>query len=341
MVSPTLTLVPATERVEIAWRQPNPLTTFYQPAVPIVGLPGVNARVQVAMAPDRWILFTGGPAVGPTVLFWGLVVVLVLIARGLGRSRITPLRSWDWLLLGLGLSQAGIWVGVLFAGWLFALGLRSRLAQDLPGDLPPWRFNLMQTGFVLLSLAALFAAVEQGLLGLPEMQIAGNGSTAASLDWYQDRSGADLPGGVGGFRADARLPGADARLGPLARRSAAGLAALGMGGVLDPGAVARGEAEAPGAGPALLGEERLALPQSRAGAGRDGAFNPITTVRLKPVAFIDPSPQRGTDTHSSPNRVCRLSTYGQVPSLAFGGTSAWFRPKRSPSMVLFATAKGR
>ena len=53
---------------------------------------------------------------GPTVLFWGLVVVLVLIARGLGRSRITPLRSWDWLLLGLGLSQAGIWVGVLFAG---------------------------------------------------------------------------------------------------------------------------------------------------------------------------------------------------------------------------------
>lgn len=134
---------------------------------------------------------------GPTVLFWGLVVVLVLIARGLGRSRITPLRSWDWLLLGLGLSQAGIWVGVLFASWLFALGLRSLLAQDLPGDLPPWRFNLMQTRLVLLSLAALaalFAAVEQGLLGLPEMQIAGNGSTAASLDWYQDRSGADLPG---------------------------------------------------------------------------------------------------------------------------------------------------
>ena len=86
---------------------------------------------------------------------------------------------------------------MLLAGWLFALGLRSRLAQDLLGDLPPWRFNLMQTGLVILSLAALaalFAAVEQGLLGLPEMQIAGNGSTAASLDWYQDRSGAELPG---------------------------------------------------------------------------------------------------------------------------------------------------
>ncbi len=129
--------------------------------MPDVGISGVNARVQVAMAPDRWILFSGGP---PWVRCssWGLVVVLVLLAAGLGRSRITPLRSWDWLLLGLGLSQAGIWVGLLFAGWLFALGLRSRLAQDLPGDLPPWRFNLLQTGLVLLSLAALaalFAAV--------------------------------------------------------------------------------------------------------------------------------------------------------------------------------------
>ncbi len=193
----TLPLVPTTERVEITWRQPDPLTTLYQPAVPDVGIPGVNARVQVVLAPDRWILFTGGPAVGPAVLFWGLVVVLVLLAVGLGRSRITPLRSWDWLLLGLGLSQAGVWVGVLLAGWLFALGLRSRLAQDPTGDLPPWRFNLMQTGLVILSLAALaalFVAVEQGLLGLPEMQIAGNGSTSASLDWYQDRSGPELPG---------------------------------------------------------------------------------------------------------------------------------------------------
>ena len=61
VVSPTLTLVPATKRVEIAWRQPNPPTTFYQPAVPNVGLPGVNARVQVAMAPDRWILSPAAP----------------------------------------------------------------------------------------------------------------------------------------------------------------------------------------------------------------------------------------------------------------------------------------
>jgi hypothetical protein len=110
----------------------------------------------------------------------------------LGRSKITPLKTLDWLLLGLGLSQAGVWVGLLVAGWLFAMGLRARLDADLP----PWRFNLMQTGLFLLSLAALWAlvaALQQGLLGLPEMQIAGNGSTSTGLNWYQDRSGRELP----------------------------------------------------------------------------------------------------------------------------------------------------
>jgi hypothetical protein len=105
---------------------------------------------------------------------------------------LTPLRTWDWLLLGLGLSQAGIWTGLLVVLWLFALGLRARLDRDLA----PWRFNLVQLALVVLTLAALTAlvgAVEQGLLGPPEMQIAGNGSTSASLIWFQDRSDSALP----------------------------------------------------------------------------------------------------------------------------------------------------
>ena len=54
----------------------------------------------------------------------------------------------------------------------------------------------MQTGLALLALAALYAlvaAVHQSLLGLPEMQIAGNGSSSALLQWYQDRSQPELP----------------------------------------------------------------------------------------------------------------------------------------------------
>jgi len=188
----TLPLVPAAQRFRIEWRQPGPLAARYSPPVPDLKMDGVNASVKMELGRDRWVLFTGGPELGPAVLFWGLVVVLVLVAIGLGRSKITPLRTLDWLLLGLGLSQAGIWVGLLVAGWLFALGFRGRLDKDLP----PWRFNLMQTGLFLLSLVALGAlvvALQQGLLGLPEMQIAGNGSTSTSLKWYEDRTGPELP----------------------------------------------------------------------------------------------------------------------------------------------------
>ena len=44
-----------------------------------------------------------------------------------------------------------------------------------------------------LSLLLLFFAVQHGLLGNPEMQIGGNGSTAYQLNWYQDRNSKLLP----------------------------------------------------------------------------------------------------------------------------------------------------
>jgi hypothetical protein len=45
----------------------------------------------------------------------------------------------------------------------------------------------------VLTLVTLFWAVQQGLLGLPQMQIGGNGSSAYELNWYQDRSDPMLP----------------------------------------------------------------------------------------------------------------------------------------------------
>jgi len=116
------------------------------------------------------------------------VGVLIPLSIGLGRSRLTPLKTRDWLLLGLGLSWAGVWAGLIVVGWLLALGLRAHLVRESP----PWRFNLTQMGLFLLNLAALMAlvlALRQGLLGLPEMQIASNGSSHTRLSWYQDRSG--------------------------------------------------------------------------------------------------------------------------------------------------------
>jgi hypothetical protein len=95
-------------------------------------------------------------------------------------------------LLGIGLSQVSIWSGLLVVASLFAFGYRRRLDPRQHGG----SFNLLQIGLVLLallSLANLFWAVQQGLLGLPEMQIGGNGSSAHQLNWYQDRTDQVLP----------------------------------------------------------------------------------------------------------------------------------------------------
>jgi hypothetical protein len=57
-------------------------------------------------------------------------------------------------------------------------------------------FDLVQIGIAaltLLALVCLVAAIPQGLLGSPDMQVAGNGSYGHSLRWFADRSGGALP----------------------------------------------------------------------------------------------------------------------------------------------------
>ncbi len=44
-----------------------------------------------------------------------------------------------------------------------------------------------------MALVYLFVAVEQGLLGYPDMQVSGNLSNAYDLKWYQDRAEEVLP----------------------------------------------------------------------------------------------------------------------------------------------------
>lgn len=188
----SLPLIPGTQHVRLTWRQPGGIkASFFTPKVNLDTV-SVNSSIETRLGSDRWVLYTAGPRLGPAVLFWGLVVVIALIAAILGRIPLTPLGGWQWLLLGVGLSQAPVWSALIVVAWLLALGARRRLAPDTRRG---W-FNLAQIGLTLLTLAALallFHAVKQGLLGMPEMQIAGNGSTAHALRWYQDRSAAELP----------------------------------------------------------------------------------------------------------------------------------------------------
>jgi hypothetical protein len=116
--------------------------------------------------------------------------VLAAVAVGLGRIRWTPLRTHHWLLLGVGLTQVPVAAAAVVAGWLLLLGWRERRGAALPGA---WldALQVVVVGATLVALATLFRSIQMGLLGLPEMQIAGNGSSASLLRWYQDRAAAE------------------------------------------------------------------------------------------------------------------------------------------------------
>ena len=187
-----LPINPGSQKVELRWRQPDGMTARFRSPAVYLGAPSVNAHLRVAVPPSRWILFAGGPRLGPAVLFWSLLPVLALAAFGLGRVRSTPLRTHHWLLLGIGLTQVPIAAAVVVAGWLLALGWRRERGAGLSAR----GFDLVQVllvGWTAVAIAILFYAIQQGLLGQPEMQIAGNGSYAEVLRWYSDRSAAVLP----------------------------------------------------------------------------------------------------------------------------------------------------
>lgn len=189
----SLPVHPGEQVYQLTWRQDAGMQAVWSTPEVDLGIASVNSDIQVQMGQDRWVLFTSGPQLGPAVLFWGELLVILLAAVILGRLQdYSPLGAVSWLLLGIGLSQVSIWSSLLVVAAFFAFGYRRRCdPQRLAGS-----FNLLQIGLVLLSLftlTTLFWAVQQGLLGLPEMQIGGNGSSAYRLNWYQDRSERLLP----------------------------------------------------------------------------------------------------------------------------------------------------
>ena len=188
----TLPVVPGAQAVALRWRSPGGMGAVYRPEMPDLGSASVNASVELAVPGNRWVYHAAGPLLGPAVLWWGVLAVVVLAALLLARVPGMPLTTLDWVLLGVGLSQAHIAGALLVVGWLLAL--RGR--RSLPASVGDGAFNLAQlllAGLSVAALATIVGAVAKGLLGYPDLQIQGNGSRAALLRWYSDHSGATLP----------------------------------------------------------------------------------------------------------------------------------------------------
>lgn len=193
----TLPLTPGVQKILIKWQSLEGLTRFYR--TPTINLRQQNSNnsLQVELSKkDRWILLLGGPSVGPAILFWGILLVILIIAVGLGRSGSTPLRSWEWVLLALGITLASPLAGIFIVAWFVAMQKRQALSVH----------HGVQIGLIVLTVCfvvSLFTSISQGLLELPTMQIKqplvdlflpyAITSNDYVLRWYQDVSGDQFP----------------------------------------------------------------------------------------------------------------------------------------------------
>ena len=189
----TLPILPGQHSVGIQWRSNGGMGLRATTPEIDLGAPAGNIELGLHMPSDRWLLGTLGPKLGPAVLYWSELAALIIFALILGRIGLAPLNSWQWLLLGLGFSTFNWPVLGVVAIWLLACGARERFVDK---DLNWWQFNVLQViigGLTVVALLSVITALPQGLLGTPDMHVAGHNSYGAVLGWFADRSATGLP----------------------------------------------------------------------------------------------------------------------------------------------------
>jgi hypothetical protein len=187
-----LPILPGEHNVQIVWRTDGEVSSRLSTPVVDIGAPASNISLRLELPQNRWLLGTSGPRLGPAVLYWSELAVLILAALILGRTSLAPLKTWHWLLLGLGFSTFAWPALALIVVWLLACGARERW----DGKAPWWQYNLVQLAFAGLTVIALGTIVTNlpsGLLGAPDMHVAGNNSYGNALRWFADQSTTVLP----------------------------------------------------------------------------------------------------------------------------------------------------
>jgi len=188
---------PGMQKLQVVWSEPlDPGLRWQSPAITLADS-ATNIDIQVTVPDDRWLLWANGPAMGPVLLYWGVLLVIIAIAAVLGRicrehPDTPPLKTWHWILLGIGMSTANSVGSIVVVVWLFALAARGRFG----GRLTHGPFHATQVLLIVLSVVALItllATIPMSLLSSPGMQVTGNGSSSHFLRWFADRSGQQLP----------------------------------------------------------------------------------------------------------------------------------------------------
>lgn len=188
----TVPILPGEHDIEVSWRRDGAIATRTQSPQVDIGAPASNIELQLQLPANRWLLATNGPSLGPAVVYWSGLAVILLFAVILGRVRLTPLATHHWVLLGLGFSTFSWPALAIVIAWLLACGARQKWQTKESW----WQFNTVQVliaAFTVIALATIVTNISNGLLGTPYMHVTGNGSYGNTLKWFADRSVTTLP----------------------------------------------------------------------------------------------------------------------------------------------------
>lgn len=178
-------------RVLVRWRDENKIQI--KTILPRFSVNGnySNLQTKVTIPGKRWTLFASGPGYGPVVLYWGELLVFILVAIALARVSFSALKFRQWLLLGLGMSTFS-WPALGLASvWLLTVSWRKKheVNSGKAAIALQWGF----LGLTVTAVLALVATIPSGLLSTPEMGIVGNGSYSNSLQWFLDQGQNEIP----------------------------------------------------------------------------------------------------------------------------------------------------
>jgi hypothetical protein len=190
----SIALLPGAHKVAVDWQASAGVALRSSSTALNLHAPATNVATGIVLPANRWPLYATRSLAGPVVRYWGELLVLLLSALLLGRWHHSPLRSHEWLLLGLGLSTLSWLVFALVALWLFATRWRSSWN---PASVKRWQYRAVQALFAALTLVAVgslvFSGIRYGFLSSPEMGVAGAGSYGNNFNWFHDQVSSQLP----------------------------------------------------------------------------------------------------------------------------------------------------
>ena len=191
-----LNIQPGQQTILLSWQMNKPLSWWDESPAFQISHPAHNVHMNYHFPQGRWLLWADGPILGPVVMFWPWLILVALLIIPLKRIKQLPLKSYEWILLAIGLSSTNLAAIIPVVAWFALIAWRSRWTEEDIRHAKAYWYNSIQCVIGLLTVIVLLLFIDivpAGLLGRPDMQVIGNGSTYHDLHWFTDKITESIP----------------------------------------------------------------------------------------------------------------------------------------------------